>query len=274
MPNPSPARDILRLDQPGAGLQRLAARFAGHAYDRHRHETYAVGLTLRGLQAFHCRGTLRASRAGQVIVIHPDEPHDGHAGAPGGFAYHMLYLDPAQVVQALGGTGTPPFVPEVVAADPTLAALLAEAFTGFPAALDPLAVDAVTTGIADAMAHRSDGRAARRAPPGCDLPALHRARACLASSLDQPIGSAELEHATGLDRFDLARQFRRRFATSPHRYRLGRRLARAQDLIAAGAPLADVAAATGFADQSHLTRHFKSRFGIPPGRWRTLRLAA
>jgi hypothetical protein len=59
----------LRPDR--GGLQRLAARFGGHAYDLHRHETYAVGLTLWGAHSFHYRGSLRTSRGGQVMVIHP-----------------------------------------------------------------------------------------------------------------------------------------------------------------------------------------------------------
>ena len=41
-------------------------------------------------------------------------------------------------------------------------------------------------------------------------------------------------------------------------------------LIAAGTPLSETAAATGFADQSHLTRHFAARFGLTPGRFAKL----
>jgi hypothetical protein len=100
--------DLIRFDQAHAGLQRLAARFGGHAYDLHRHETYAVGLTLWGAQSFHYRGVLQTSRAGQVMVIHPDETHDGHAGVPDGFAYRMLYVDPAAIGAALGRPRMPP----------------------------------------------------------------------------------------------------------------------------------------------------------------------
>ena len=71
--------DQIRFDEPRSGVQRLAARFGGHAYDTHRHETYGVGLTLWGAQSFHYRGALRTSRGGQVMVLHPDEAHDGHA---------------------------------------------------------------------------------------------------------------------------------------------------------------------------------------------------
>ena len=73
--------EFLSIDLPAAGLQRLCARFSGHAYDRHRHEAYAVGVTEAGLQCFHYLGAAWASTTGQVIVLYPDEVHDGHAGA-------------------------------------------------------------------------------------------------------------------------------------------------------------------------------------------------
>ena len=84
------------------------------------------------------------------------------------------------------------------------------------------------------------------------------------------MASEELEKITGLDRFALSRHFRAATGTSPHRYQVGRRLARAQRMIADGMALSEAAAATGFADQSHLTRHFAARFGLTPGRWAAL----
>ncbi|HEY6984403.1 AraC family transcriptional regulator [Reyranella sp.] len=260
--------DEIRFDAPRDGLQRLLAQFGGHAYDLHRHETYGVGLTVWGAQSFHYRGRLRTSCAGQVIVLHPDEPHDGHAGVPDGFAYRMLYADPAAVSTALGGAAAP-YVPDVVADDPNLAALLREAFAEFPRALEPLAVDAVVARLAELLVARSD------APPNAKKPAIahkavERARDFLIAEAPRIVLSEELESVTGLDRFALARQFRAVFSTSPHRFQVGRRLARAQTLIARGEPLSGVAVATGFADQSHLTRHFSAHFGLTPGRWAAL----
>ncbi len=260
--------DLIRFDQPDAGLQRLTARFGGHAYDPHRHETYAIGLTVQGAQSFHYRGALRTSRAGQVMVLHPDEQHDGHASARDGFSYHMLYVEPALVSAALQG-GNPPFVPGAVADDPALAELVRDAFADFPQTLEPIALDALVSRLAELLAARSDsgprpacGTAARRA-------AL-RARDFLAAEACRTVTSEELERISGLDRFALARHFRSAFGTSPHRFQVGRRLARAQTMIASGTPLSQVAAATGFADQSHLTRHFAARSGLTPGRWAML----
>ena len=267
------APDRIRCDQPHAGLQRLAARFGGHAYDLHRHETYAVGLTLRGVQAFHYRGARTASRAGQVMVLHPDEAHDGHAGVTDGFAYRMLYVDPGAISAALGDVA-PPFVPDAVADDPALATVLNEAFADFPRTLEPLAVDAVVGRLAEGLIARADS--ARRSPRGptashaAALRGVTRAREFLVAEAPRTIASEELESVSGLDRFALARHFRVAFGTSPHRFQVGRRLVRARTMIAEGTSLSEAAAATGFADQSHLTRLFSARFGLTPGRWATL----
>ena len=67
----APSPDQIRFDRPKAGLQRLSARFGGHAYDLHRHETYAVGLTIWGAQSFHYRGSLRTSRSRSAALIQP-----------------------------------------------------------------------------------------------------------------------------------------------------------------------------------------------------------
>jgi AraC-like DNA-binding protein len=262
-----PSSDQIRLDEPRPGLQRLTAQFGGHAYDLHRHETYAVGLTLWGAQSFHYRGALRTSGEGQVMVIHPDEAHDGHAGVDAGFAYRMLYVDPAPIGAALGGT-TQPFVPDVVADDPALARLLRDAFADFPRALEPIAVDAVVARLAELLQARSD--APRPLRTAIAQRAVDRVRDFLIAEAPRTVASEELETVSGLDRFALARQFRAAFGTSPHRFQVGRRLLRAQALIARGTPLSEVAAATGFADQSHLTRHFAARFGLTPGRWAAL----
>ena len=260
--------DQIHTEESQAGLQRLSARFGGHAYDLHRHETYAVGLTLSGAQSFHYRGALRTSAAGQVMVIHPDEAHDGHATVDAGFAYRMLYVDPAAVSAALGGT-SPPFVRDVVSDDKALGRLLREAFAQFPQALEPIAVDAIVARLAELLVVRSDG-VRRRCAAKTAHGAVTRAREFLQAEAPRIVASDELERVSGLDRFALSRHFRAAFGTSPLRFQVGQRLIRARAMIASGTPLSQTAAATGFADQSHLTRHFSARFGLTPGRWAAL----
>jgi AraC-like DNA-binding protein len=145
---------------------------------------------------------------------------------------------------------------------------LREAFTDFPQALEPLALDAIVGRLAELLAVRGDG--ARPKPSTTARQAVTRARDFLAAEAHRTVASEELEKLSGLDRFALARHFRAAFGTSPHRYQVGRRLAKAQAMMAAGVSLSATAAATGFADQSHLTRHFSARFGLTPGCWAVL----
>ncbi len=65
----------------------------------------------------------------------------------------------------------------------------------------------------------------------------------------------------------LIRAFRRETGIPPHRYLIGRRLDAARGRLLAGERPADVAAAVGFHDQAHLTRHFRGLLGVPPGEY-------
>jgi AraC-like DNA-binding protein len=260
--------DWIRLAPPRPGIERLEAAFSGHAYDPHRHDTYAIGYTLRGVQCFHYRGSDAVSTAGNVLVLHPDEMHDGHAGTAAGFRYRMLYIEPRLVQDALGdGWRGLPFVKTPVFTDPHLVSCLVAALDDFDRPLDDLLASQVIAALADGLA-RHEGHAAT--PPKPATAALRQARDYLEENMSRTVTSAELERVSGLDRYQLARQFRLFFGTSPYRYLVMRRLARARRLIAGGTGLADAAYEAGFADQSHLTRHFKQAFGVTPGRWSAL----
>ena len=63
----------------GTGIDVLKARFSGHAYDRHAHDTYAIGVTLHGHQGFRHRGRHHISTAGMIIAMNPEDAHDGGA---------------------------------------------------------------------------------------------------------------------------------------------------------------------------------------------------
>ncbi|MBY5557365.1 AraC family transcriptional regulator [Rhizobium leguminosarum] len=264
-----PSRNAILAAPAFPGIERIEAQFSGNAFEPHRHDTYALGVTLKGVQTFRYRGERRFSLPGQVIVLHPDEEHDGGAGTEDGLQYRMLYLEPWLLLECLKADGVGlPFVDEPVIGDPALAGVLLAALGELDRELDALFVDDFVSRVTGGLSRHA--RMPRR-PLG--LVAWRQARTArdyLEAHATRAVNSGELEAVTGLDRFALARHFRAAFATSPHRYLLMRRLQRAWAMIGVGEGISDVAAATGFADQSHLNRHFKKAYGMTPGQWAAL----
>lgn len=264
------AADWIRLAPSGRGLERAEACFSGHGFDPHRHDAYAVGFTAHGVQSFRYRGAAERSTPGQVFVLHPDETHDGRAGTDAGFRYRILYVEPALILDALGEARRPlPFVRQPVSNDRRLAAAIRPALEDFDLPLEDLRRDQIVLDLADGLAAADPSFARRRLPARCRR-AVAIARDLLEANIRDGVASEELEAATGLSRYAMARQFRACFGTSPYRYLLMRRLDRARGLIGRGAPLAEAALASGFADQSHMTRQFRKAYGMPPGRWAAL----
>ena len=261
--------DYVRAAPPEAGIERIEAKFSGAAFSPHRHDTYALGLTLAGAQKFRYRGAGRVSLPGQVIVLHPDEVHDGGAGSDQSLRYRMMYLAPGLVLEAMGNPAAAlPFVAEPVIDDQELAATLRSGLCDLSQGLAPLPLDDVLARLARGLVRRAGGVDGRSAAPAHR--AVHAVADYLSDNFAEAVDSGALEAVSGLDRFSLARQFRALRGTSPHRFLLMRRLEATRRRLAAGDTLADIAAASGFADQSHLTRHFRAAFGMTPGRWRGL----
>jgi AraC-like DNA-binding protein len=260
--------------RPAAGVELLRAWLAGEAYRRHRHDTYAIGVTDCGIQVFDYRGSARASTAGQVVVLYPDEAHDGRAGTGDGFGYRIVYVLPSQLAEAVSAIrGRPcplPFVREPVLASARLRSTVDGAFR---APLEPLAVDGLVADLAEGLIAAAPGNGGPVASPRVDVAATERARQFLDAEKTRVVHSTELEAITGLTRYDLARQFRIMFGTSPYRYLLMRRLDFARLRLHEGRPLADIACDAGFADQAHFTRAFTGAFGLTPARYRALRSA-
>ena len=253
----------IRMGPGSGGIERLEARFLGRAFAPHRHDTYAIGITLSGVQVFRYRGILRRSLPGQCHILHPDELHDGAAGTDSGFSYRIAYIDPALVQQALGGRRLP-FAANPVAdlTGPQRASL--SPIWDVAGSLDEVGRVDVVVAVADMLAAASGAMSRPGTLPLC---ALWKVRDRITADPATWPSAVELERLSGLDRWTLARQFRAAFGTSPSRFRTMRQLDHARRLIARGASLADAAAHAGFADQSHLSRQFKRAYGLTPGRW-------
>ena len=249
------------------GLELVRASNLTQAFRPHRHDCYVVGITQRGVQSFAYRGSQHHAMPGDVFAIHPDEQHDGRPGTEEGYGYCAAYIDPALVSDALGRQSIP-FVKEAVGSNPMLIHVMMNLFAHSDIDDDNIARSSCLTDIADVLAAMSDDLKKHRR--SVDRKLANRVRTMLADGAVSGVTMTELEAELGFDRFTITRQFRRCFGISPQRYMVQRRVSRARELIERGADLSGAAMAAGFADQSHMTRHFVRTLGVTPGHWRHL----
>lgn len=263
MATPSSNLDWMHRAPHASGLDRIEAYFAGFAFDPHRHDTYAIGRTLFGVQSFHYRGSMTHSLPGTTMVIHPDETHDGRASSEEGFKYRMIYVEPALIQQILGGKPLP-FIPAGLTTDPRLFRASEVLLQSLDCPIDPLQEQDAMYDVAQALSDASGVITSRKS---FDYIAAERAREFIHSALGRSITLDEMADHAGRDRWALSRDFRLLFGTSPYRYLTMRRLDLVRTLLAQGQSLVNAAMTAGFTDQSHMTRQFRSTYGMPPSRW-------
>lgn len=245
-----------RPDVPGVP-EVLHAHFTDHAYPAHVHGEWTVLLVDAGGVDYTLDRERQRAAAGRVTVLPPYVPHDGRSASPGGFDKRVLYLDERWLPESL--TGAAVRAPSL--ADRELARAVAAVHRALH---DPLEAETrlalVTERIGLHLGSVEPGRAER--DPG--LARLVRSRL----DGDGPTLEA-LARELGTHPSHLVRVFRREYGLPPHKYVVSRRLDRARRLLLAGMPIADVATAVGFHDQSHLTRHFRALLGTTPGAFRS-----
>lgn len=98
---------------------------------------------------------------------------------------------------------------------------------------------------------------------------LGRLEAYVDANLHANVTLEDMAGALGLGVWTFVRHLRRSLGCSAYAYVVARRVARAQRLLQEGdMALKEIAAACGFSDQPHLTRTFRAKLGVTPGRYR------
>ena len=246
---------------PVAGIREaFRARFREHAYPPHTHEAWTLFLVDDGTIRYDLDRRPRGADRGMVSVLPPHVTHDGRSASDTGFAMRCLYLDPSTLGEAVIGAA----IDRPVLPVPGLAARVAALHDALGCADDTLEAETRLAFIVERVRAVLGEAGPGRWPSRAGRPRAEALRAWLDAHLAEPITLAAATAAVGGSPTGLARAFSATFGVAPHAYVLGRRLDVARQRIVDGAPLADVAAEVGFADQAHLTRRFRQWFGTTP----------
>jgi AraC-like DNA-binding protein len=247
----------------GAGALCMHGTTASYAVDPVGE--YVVGVVLAGGMRVRRGREVHRFGPGDVCAWDPSARHEGRPWRSARWEARLVVLelpDVRELVVDPEGAGG-----DVVLASPRVRdRRLAQSFLELHAALERpawrLERDTLLQEWLSALTGRTAGattpRAARRDP------ALRRACELVGDDLARNVGLSEVAAAAGVSRHRLTRLFRAAYGLPPHRFVLAQRIRVARRLLERGAAPAEVAAQTGFFDQSHLHRHFTRTLGMTP----------
>src|SRR5512146_766211 len=245
--------------RPGVELYR--ARIVRHAFQPHAHDAFGFGAIESGVERFRYGGGEHLAPPDSVVLMNPDELHTGRAESEDGWRYRMVDIDPDVVERVTGEGGW--WFDDVVRRHVPVARRVTRLLDGLWHAREPLAFDSLLFSLLDEL--RTYARVPRATVThaqrfGAVIDYLH-------SHLSQRLSLEELAAVAGLSPFHFLRCFQKQYHATPQQMLMALRLGAAKRLLASGETPAQVAAATGLADQAHLTHAFAQRYGTTPARY-------
>jgi AraC-like DNA-binding protein len=245
------------------------AHYTEYAYPMHVHDAWTLLIVDAGAVRYDLDRHEHGTPHDTVSLLPPHVPHNGSPATADGFRKRVLYLDLSRLDESLIG----PAVDGPDLADPVLRHRVGQLHAALARPGDELEAESRLTLIGERLrTHLRPGPGAGTPPAdraAADRPLAHRLRELLDERVVAGIGLDEAALLLHAHPAHLVRAFGSAFGIAPHQYLMSRRVDGARRLLLAGARPAEVATATGFYDQSHLTRHFKRLVGVAPGRYRT-----
>jgi AraC-like DNA-binding protein len=254
---------------PRLGIETVAYQGPLERMPAHAHAQFQLTLYDGGPRRFRIARHDFAGGPRISVIIQAGEPHASVPVQDPLLTLRTFYIEESLVAEIGSslwhGNGTVAFRQPVID-DPITIARLRIAHR----ALDhgALAAEEVTC----AALARLVRRYAQPIGPARRITATDASLAMVRDMLDDRVAESvaldELAAIAGLSRFHLIRVFHRKYGVTPFAYQRSRRIERARAVLRTGCSIADVAAAAGFADQSHLGRSWRAVMGSTPGEYR------
>ncbi|WP_030565654.1 helix-turn-helix transcriptional regulator [Streptomyces aureocirculatus] len=252
-----------RPQVPGV-VEVFHAHFTEHAYPMHVHDVWTLLIVDDGAVRYDLGRRERGTPRDTVSLLPPQVPHNGSPATAHGFRKRVLYLEAPLLDESLIG----PAVDDPDIADPLLRRRVGQLHAVLGRRGEELEAESRLALVGERLrGHLRPRPGAEGRRPQLDRTVAHRLRELLDERLPQGVtleAAAQQVHAHPTH---LVRAFSAAFGIAPHQYLMARRVERARRLLLQGRRPAEVAAAVGFYDQAHLSRHFKRVVGVAPGRY-------
>ena len=237
------------------------------AYAPHFHQAFFVGLIMKGETLVTLGEEQIIARQGDMVLVAPEQVHSCNPIGACPRSYVALYFDPLWCRDFSGGgqheKGAALTVPRPLVRDAALFASLTSAVHTLRAAA-PVGEDALWSACQRLFQEHCLWKTPDGIPGGATRAAT--ARHAIGSGAYTDVG--QVAQASGLRREVFIRSFRKATGLPPGRYQHCLRLEEGRRLLRSGMPIAEVAFATGYADQSHFHRMFVKYFAATPRQYR------
>jgi AraC-like DNA-binding protein/mannose-6-phosphate isomerase-like protein (cupin superfamily) len=254
------------------GLEVIHTNSHEHSYPPHLHDSLEIIWMRAGAGKLDCLQQAFDIGAGEAGVVRPNEIHSG-GGRGKTIEYVAIHL-PRSVLRPggrhfcslLDAHGRP--VPVKIVSREKASSLLPIMVRTLCA---DLPVDRLIYILTPILCQLLDVPT-----PESDLmiqeevlhPAVSKEQAIIRDQCANRVDISELALSVDLDMRYLISLFKLSTGTTPHQFQIAMRVEMARAMLEQQLPLCEVAARAGFADQSHLNRHFRRRYGFTPGEFR------
>jgi AraC-like DNA-binding protein len=244
----------------------MCADFTTQAYAPHTHDAFVIAVTETGGSVVKSRGVVEEARSSTLFVFNPLEPHSGWMGWSERWRYRSFYLTQSAinaVAQGLGIEDVPYFTSNRFG-DANLIGSFLTLHRALEDGSDLFHERELLFSTFGRLYQRHGSGGGRIEPPPQDRALLQIVIDLIHDRHAQDLLLDELSSAVALTPFQLIGLFKRCLGLTPHTYLTQVRLRRACHYLRRGMPIAHVAAATGFYDQSALNKQFKRCYGMTP----------
>jgi AraC-like DNA-binding protein len=239
------------------------ARFIGHRYPPHTHDDWTVFIVDDGAIHYDLDSRKRGAGRGLVTLLPPHVVHDGRSASEYGYRKRVLYVS----TDLLGPNLTGRAVDDPDIDDAILLRKIRKLHVLLEHPDEALAAEAAVGVVGERIRLHLGDREESEKVPHRDEELAGSLRELLDAHLFEAVTLADAGQALGATTPRLVRALGRTYGISPHRYLIARRIEAARKRLLDGEPVAETAAAIGFHDQAHFTRHFRRHVGETPARF-------
>ena len=244
---------------------------ATHPYPRHWHEELHLCAYTSGSGHLGHRGSSYLVSSGSLVLMPPGEVHENWVKPGSACSFHGVYLEMSALqTMALQITGSDHETPEFslqIFEDLAMQRCLSLLHRSIESKAPLLHREELLLELVRLLVTRCSATAAVKINPGRERDAVRWVREFIDEHFADSVSLRDLARIADLSPFHLHHVFCQETGMPPHAYQTQVRVNRAKEMLRLRKPLSQVALATGFADQSHLTRHFRRVVGVTPGRY-------